>query len=115
MKMTRQHVEQIAARLDEYQETALQSTGRGSYRVRLRSEMTTHSDFTDLPILAAGDGADEAKRIAILAAVRSYTLAFFNEYLRGVNSELLKETAPKNEFVDAVQRFEPARFPCPTE
>jgi hypothetical protein len=42
-------------------------------------------------------------------------LAFFDQYFRGVNSELLNETAPTNEFVDAVERFQPAKFPCPKQ
>ena len=72
-------------------------------------------DFSDLPLLGARDRVDAEKRFAILATVRSYTLAFFNQYLRGVNSELLKDTDPKNEFVDSVKGFEPARFPCPKQ
>ena len=53
MKMTRQRVGQIAARLDEYQETALRNTGKGSYGVRLRDDITTHMDFSDLALLGA--------------------------------------------------------------
>jgi predicted dienelactone hydrolase len=41
MKMSRQRLEQIMARIDAYQETALRSTGKGSYRVRLRSNTTS--------------------------------------------------------------------------
>jgi predicted dienelactone hydrolase len=115
MKMPRQRIEALVRKLDADQEAALRNTGRGSYRVRLRSEKVSHMDFSDLPVLAASDRVNAEKLFDILATVRSYTLAFFNQYLRGVNSELLKETAPKNEFVDAVQRFEPARFPCPTQ
>jgi predicted dienelactone hydrolase len=114
MKMPRQGIEGIVKRLDADQEAALRNTGTGSYRVRLRSEKTSHMDFSDLPLLGAHDPSDAEKRAAILATVRSYTLAFFNQYLRGLNSELLNETAPANDFVDAVQRFEPAKFPCPT-
>ena len=115
MKMPRQRIEAIVKRLEEDQEAALRNTGKGSYRVRLRSEKTSHMDFSDLPLLGARDRADAEKCAAILATVRSYALAFFNQYLRGVNSELLNETAPRNEFVNAVQRFEPAKFPCPPQ
>ena len=72
-------------------------------------------DFSDLPFLGAHDGSDAQKRAAILATVRSYVIAFFDQYLRGVNSQLLNETAPANEFVCTVQRFEPANFPCPKQ
>jgi Platelet-activating factor acetylhydrolase, isoform II len=115
MKMPRQRIEALVKKLDAEQEAALQNTGKGSYRVRLRSEKVSHMDFSDLPLLGASDRVDAEKRSAILATVRSYTLAFFDRHLRGVNSELLHEGAPKNEFVDSVERFEPARFPCPTE
>ena len=115
MKMPRQRIEALVRKLDADQEAALRYTGQGSYRVRLRSEKVSHMDFSDLPLLGASDRVNADKLSDILATVRSYTLAFFNQYLRGVNSELLKETAPNNEFVDAVQRFEPARFPCPTQ
>ena len=114
MKMTRQRVEQIAARLDEYQERALRSTGKGSYRVRLRNEMTSHMDFSDLPILAARDASEEAKRTSILAVVRSYTLAFFSQALEGKESDLLNKPAA-TEFFEAVQRFGPASLPCATQ
>jgi len=115
MKMPRQRIEALVKKLDAEQEAALRNTGKGSYRARLRSDKVSHMDFTDLPLLGARDHVDAEKRFAILATVRSYTLAFFNQYLRGVNSELLKDTDPKNEFVDSVQRFEPARFPCPKQ
>ena len=115
MKMARQRIEAIVKRVDANQEAALRNTGKGSYRVRLRSEKVTHMDFSDLPLLGAPDRSDAEKRAAILATVRSYVLAFFDQYLRGVNSRLLNGTATANEFVDSVQRFEPAKFPCPSQ
>jgi len=71
-------------------------------------------DFSDLPLLGARDRADAEEHAAILATVRSYTLAFFDKCLRGMKPELLDQ-APTSEFVEAVQRFEPARFPCPAQ
>ena len=115
MKMPRQRIEALVKRLDADQEAALRNTGKGSYRVRLRSEKISHMDFGDLPLLGSHDAADAEKRAAILATARNYTLAFFNQYLRGMNSELLKEAAPRSDFVDSVERFEPARLPCPTQ
>jgi hypothetical protein len=115
MQMPRQRVEALVRRLDADQEAALRNTGEGSYRVRLRSEKVSHLDFSDLPLLGAHDRSDAEKRAAILSTVRSYVRAFFNQYLRGVSSELLNETAPTNEFVDTVRRFEPAKFPCPKQ
>ena len=111
MKMTRQQIEGLVARLDEYQETALRNTGKGSYRVRLRNSMTTHEDFSDLPLLAARDPADIERKTRILAVLRSYTLAFFDVYLRGMKGALLDEPGP-SEFVEAVKKYPPARTPC---
>lgn len=114
MNMSRQQLEQIIVRLDAYQEKALQSTGKGSYRVRLRNNITTHMDFSDLPVLGARDRVDAERRAAILAVVRSYTLAFFDKYLRGMKGELLDEPAT-GEFVEAVQKFAPAESPCSSQ
>ncbi len=111
MKISRERLEQVIRRLDEYQETVLRNTGKGSYRVRLQSKIATHMDFSDLPWLAARDYADAERRRGLLATVRSYTLAFFDKYLRGMKAALLDQ-APTSEFVDEVQRFEPARAPC---
>jgi len=115
MRMPRQRVEALVRRLDADQAAALRNAGKGSYRVRLRSEKVAHMDFSDLPLLGAHDRSDAEKRAAILTTVRSYVLAFFDQYLRGVNSELLDETAPPNEFVDGIQSFEPAQSPCRTQ
>jgi pimeloyl-ACP methyl ester carboxylesterase len=114
MKMPRQRIEALVKRLETDQEATLRNTGKGSYRVRLRSEKVSHMDFSDLPLLGAHDASDAEKRVAILATVKSYTLAFFDRYLRGLNSELLNETAPTNEFVDTIETFHPAKFPSPT-
>jgi hypothetical protein len=98
-------------RIDTYQETVLRSTGKGSYRVRLRNDITTHMDFSDLPVLGARDRVDAGRRAAILAVVRRYTLAFFDKYLRGMKPELLDEPAT-DEFVESLQKFAPAKSPC---
>ncbi|SRR5580704_5310394 len=111
MKMSRQRLEQIMTRIDTYQETVLRSTGKGSYRVRLRNDITTHMDFSDLPVLGARDRVDAGRRAAILAVVRRYTLAFFDKYLRGMKPELLDEP-PTDEFVESLQKFAPAKSPC---
>jgi hypothetical protein len=114
MKMTRQQIEGLVARLDEYQETALRNTGRGSYRVRLRNDVTTHGDFSDLSLLAAHDPADAERKARILAVVRSYTLAFFDRYLRGMKAESLDEPG-SSELIEAVQKYAPVRIPCPPQ
>jgi hypothetical protein len=111
MKMPRERLEQVVRRFDEYQETVLRNTGKGSYRIRLQSKIATHMDFSDLPLLGAHDPADAKKRSGVLATIRSYTLAFFDKHLRGMKPALL-DKGPASEFVMEVQRFEPARTPC---
>jgi len=44
----------------------------------------------------------------------SYTLAFFDKYLRGMKPALLDQP-PTSEFIEEVQRFQPAKFPRPTQ
>jgi hypothetical protein len=78
-------------------------------------ENVSHIDFSDLPLLGAHNRSEAEKRAAILATVRSCVLAFFDQYLTGINSELFNETAPTNEFVDTAQRFEAAKLPCPKQ
>jgi hypothetical protein len=53
MKLTRQRLDELLARLRHGHDAALQSTGRGSYRVVLDGTKTTHMDFSDLPFLGA--------------------------------------------------------------
>src|SRR5207253_1953589 len=69
MKTTRQRVEQIAARLDEYQGTALRNTGKRCYRVRLRNEKTTNMDFSHLALLEA----KSLKYICVVISLRKRT------------------------------------------
>ncbi len=110
MKVTRQRADEILARLRAYQDTALRSTGKGSYRVLLQSKTTTHMDFSDLPVLGARDRAEAETRARVLGVVRSYTRAFFDKYLLGAAAPLLDGNVP-SEFVESVQRFRPAKRP----
>ena len=41
-------------------------------------------------------------------------LAFFDKYLRGMKPALLDQP-PTSEFIEEVQRFQPAKFPRPTQ
>ena len=88
----------------------MRNTGKGSYRVRLRSEKTSHMDFSDLQVLAARAPAEREIREQVLATVRSYTRAFFDRHIRGMRSPLLDGRAP-GRFVETVQKFGPAKRP----
>jgi hypothetical protein len=111
MRMSRERVEDLIRRLDEDQEAALRRTGAGGYRVRLQHDLTTHMDFTDLPLLASRDTASAERRTAILSVVSSYTLAFFDKYLRGMKAPLLQPAAAGG-LVQTVEVFPAAKTPC---
>jgi predicted dienelactone hydrolase len=110
MKLTRMQAEEILARLKARQDATLRNTGKGSYRVWLRSDTTTHADFGDLPLLQSRDRAEAEKRVRILSVVRSYTRAFFDKNLMGIKAPLLHEKVV-SEFVLAVESFPPAKRP----
>ena len=110
MKITRARATEFIARLNDDRERALRSTGIGSYRVLLRRTMTTHMDFSDLQILSAKNGIQLSQRLQVLKLVRSYTLAFFERYVRGMQTPLL-DRDPTNEFIESIERFGPAKRP----
>jgi pimeloyl-ACP methyl ester carboxylesterase len=107
MKITRTRLNEILSGLRAYQDRALRSTG-ATFHVVLRQDTTTHMDFSDLPILAASNVTDAHARTQIMAVVRAYTRAFFDRYLMKAKAPLLDEK-PTNQFVDAVERFGPAK------
>jgi len=111
MKVTRRQAEEILARLRGYQDRALRSTGRGSYRVVLESKTTTHMDFSDLPALGARDATEAETRWRTLEVIRTYTRAFFDKYVRGAAAPFLA-AKPAGELVESVEKFPPATPPC---
>ena len=108
MKLTRPQADQLIARLRHDRNATLRSTAQGSYRVVLESALTTHEDFTDLPYLGASTALEADARARILAVVRTWTRAFFDETLRGQKQPMLATQAP-HELVQTVQRFPPAK------
>ena len=110
MKITRSQALELARRLDARQDASLRNTGKGSYRVILRSEGTTHDDFGDLPLLQSRDLAEADHHTQILSVVRNYTRSFFDKTLKGTKATLLDDNAV-NEFVDVVETFPPATRP----
>jgi pimeloyl-ACP methyl ester carboxylesterase len=110
MKMTRGQVEKLLAKLKARHYAALRNTGKTSYWVVLRNKTTTHADFTDLPLLQARDAAEARTHARLLGVIRNYTRAFFDQNLKGMKATLLDQNAA-TEFVEAVQRFEPAKRP----
>jgi len=110
MKMTRARAMDVIARLNADRDRALRSTGMGSYRVLLRQNVTTHMDFSDLQVLSAKDSTELDHRILVLALVRSYTLAFFDKYVRDMKAPLFDRSTP-DQVLESVEKFSPARRP----
>ena len=110
MNITRNQAQELLERLKARQDATLRNTGKSSYRVVLESKTTTHADFGDLPLLQSGDRAEAETRARVLGVVRSYTRAFFDKYLKGTDTPLL-DSIGAGEFVERVQRFEPAKRP----
>jgi hypothetical protein len=110
MRVTRQELDAILARLHAYKDRVLKSSGKGSYRIVLQSGPTTHMDFSDLPLLGARDRAEADLHTRFLEAATSYTRAFFDKKLRGIKSPLL-DGKPANPLVEGVERFAPGRRP----
>ena len=108
MKLTRPQADELISRLRARQRCHAAKHGQGSYRVVLESAPTTHGDFTDLPFLGAPTASEADTRARILAVVRSWTRAFFDETLRGQKQPMLANTS-RREFIETVQRFPPAK------
>jgi hypothetical protein len=106
LKLTRVRAEEVVARLNAGRDRVLQSTGTGSYRVLLQRSITTHMDFSDLPVLGAKDRAELEQKTAVVTAIRSYTRAFFDQYVKGTGKGLPE---PKSPVVESVERFGPAK------
>jgi pimeloyl-ACP methyl ester carboxylesterase len=107
MKITQARLNEILSGLRAYKDRALRSTGT-TFHVILRQDTTTHMDFSDLPILSASNVTDAHTRTQIMAVVRAYTRAFFDRYLMKAKTPLLDDK-PTNQFVDAVEKFGPAK------
>jgi predicted dienelactone hydrolase len=107
MKITRERSDEFIAQLDRNHDAALQAVAGGSYEVVLQKSNTSHMDFTDLPLLGAQTTGEAEARAHVLAAVRSLTLAFFDQALRGRRSPLLESTS-RGDAIQSVRRFGPA-------
>jgi predicted dienelactone hydrolase len=110
MKITRERANEVLARLDRDHDAALQAVRGGSYEVVLNNSKTTHMDFTDLPLLGAQTPASADAYARVLAVVRQWTLAFFDESLRGRRSPLLGKTSA-GELVQSTRRISPTLRP----
>lgn len=110
MKVTRERATDIITRLNANRDNILRSTGMGSYRVLLQRKLTTHMDFSDLPLLSAGNSTERQRCSDVLRVAGGYTRAFFDQYLRGTKAPILEQNAT-DRLIEAVERFGPAKRP----
>jgi predicted dienelactone hydrolase len=90
MGLTRSAAEALVAQLRAGQDDAMETTGRGSYRVTLTRPGVSHSSFGDRPLLqAVGDHDKSQEAVRNLQTIRAYTLAFFDKSLRGARNTVL--------------------------
>jgi len=85
-------------------EIAMKTVAGGAYEVGLRAAGTSHADFSDLPMLGAMTSTEADARAQVLATIRSLTLAFFEQTLRGRRSAVLEGKSP-SEIVQPIHRF----------
>jgi predicted dienelactone hydrolase len=85
-------------------DVAMRVVSGGSYEVAIDSSKSSHADFSDLPVLGATSGNDADARAQVLATIRTLTLAFFEQALRGKRSPLLEGNS-RSEIVQSIRRF----------
>jgi platelet-activating factor acetylhydrolase isoform II len=110
LKLTRGQATELLARLNAGRDRVLRSIGRESYRVLLQRNMTTHMDFSDLPLLGAKNSSELNRRNDVMRVVRSYTRAFFDKYVRNMKEPLL-DGGVSDPLIESVERFDPAKRP----
>lgn len=108
LHMTLPALRELVASLKAEQDATLGSTGKGSYRIRLRRDVTTHMSFSDLPVLESVNEGESEIRTRVLRLITDYTRSFFDKYLKGAKAPLLDDPH-EGEFVDSTKRFPPAR------
>jgi predicted dienelactone hydrolase len=111
LKLTRDGAENLLARLHAYQDLALRSTGKGSYRIVLDRNATTHMDFSDLSLIAASATPDAERPARVMQIIRGYTRAFFDKTLKGLPAPSLEGSrfdATRPRFVQSIEFFPPS-------
>ena len=97
MQLTREAFEKDKAETEASIEKDFQGCSGGAYRVTIQLPSFRHNSFTDMPLLRAiGAGSDTASAFRSLQLAESYTLAFFDRFLKGVNSPLLDHPPAKD-------------------
>jgi hypothetical protein len=88
MNTTRARYNADVARVQQNQSTALASVKGGSYRVYIDIPSFIHRTFSDLTLLAT-DEPQKGESLANFRIAQSYTRAFFDKHLRGLQNTVL--------------------------
>jgi predicted dienelactone hydrolase len=110
MKLTRDRVHELLDRLNSRRDRAFRAAAKGTYRVVLQRNPTSHMDFSDLGVLGAATPVEQETKERVLAAVNSYTRAFFDQYLGKTKSPFL-EAKRSDSLIETVERFGSSRPP----
>src|SRR5262245_61624374 len=107
LKITREQAQRMREREGNRAAESLKTVKSGGYCVTLRG--ATHQSFSDEPlILPFGDANAKAAHGRRTQIIRAYTQAFFDQYLRNRNSNLLK--GPSTDYPEVtVERFNPSQ------
>jgi pimeloyl-ACP methyl ester carboxylesterase len=102
--LTRETLAAFIKELDAGQDAAMESAGRGSYRVTLAMPGMSHDSFIDRSLLLAADDPEKRQdALRNLETIRVYTLAFFDRSLRGSRNTVLDRVG--GEATVSVERF----------
>ena len=94
--MTRQVFEKDRAEVEAGIEKDFQGCSGGAYRVTFNVPGFLHRSFTDLPLLRADTAHDRGTALHSLQLVESYTLAFFDKFLKSAPGTLLDRAPAKS-------------------
>jgi hypothetical protein len=84
MGYSREQLKALIQSVEKKQTDLLTGMSAGSYRVTLATAGNSHMSFGDLPLLdAADDEAEYANSLITTKVVRTCTLSFFDEALKG--------------------------------
>jgi predicted dienelactone hydrolase len=95
--LTREAFEKDKAETQAAIEKDFQSCSGGAYRVTIQLPGFSHNSFTDMPLLRAIVArSDTVSALQSLQLAESYTVAFFDRFLKGTHSPLLDSVPAKD-------------------
>jgi len=89
-------------------EQELKDCPGGSYHVSINLSGIDHYSFTDKPLIESEKKEDTDNAVRALGAIEGYTVAFFDQYLKQKNSQLLDEAAVRPVAI-VLEKFGPTR------